>query len=159
MKCNNLRLRGSFTVEAAFVTPIITFAIIGIILVVFFLHNQVKADADIDMQFFALEREAASGRYRNNDSYYEFSNDLKGYFGGRVNEGVAERKESVMKVRLKLIQNIPDDGLLGLITKSISKIEKEDERDIPGREETTRLIKAAKEIIDGLKDLFKSGDK
>ena len=63
-----------------------------------------------------------------------------------------------MKVSLKIRQNVPKDGLMGLITREISLIDKKEERSMPDREEITRIIKAASEIFDSLKDLLKTGE-
>ena len=48
-------LKGSFTVEACFIVPIIVLGIIALIWLVFYLRNSVKAEADADYFVFVLE--------------------------------------------------------------------------------------------------------
>ncbi|MBR4345243.1 MAG: hypothetical protein IKP88_21480 [Lachnospiraceae bacterium] len=151
-------LDASFTVEAVFVVPIIVFGIIGIILLVFYLHNQVRATADTDNLLFAAERVKTESKYDKFSLTYDFKDQLKSYFGGKIEEGIVECSPQKMKVSLKIRQNVPKDGLMGLITREISLIDKKEERSMPDREEITRIIKAASEIFDSLKDILKTGE-
>ena len=51
------RVSGSFTLEAAFIVPVIIFAIVGLIWVIIYLYNSVKLTADADMAAFMTEKE------------------------------------------------------------------------------------------------------
>ena len=140
-------LDASFTVEAAFVVPIIIFSIIGIIWIVLFLHDQVCAQADYDMCFFEMEREAAENTKKKTYNK-DIGNTLKTYRGGKVKEASLKRDGSVMNVRLEVSENLPSEGFLGALMKSFSGIKMEGSRKMADRTETARLIKASSEIID-----------
>ena len=81
-------LDASFTVEAVFVVPIIVFGIIGIILLVFYLHNQVRATADPDNLLFAAERVKTESKYDKFSLTYDFKDQLKSYFGGKIEKAL-----------------------------------------------------------------------
>ena len=140
-------IKASFTVEAVFVVPIIIFTIIGIIWIVLFLHDQVCAQADYDMCFFCMEREAAGNKEKTSYNK-DVGNTLKAYRGGKVKEASSKRDGRIMNVRLVINENLPSDGFLGALTKSFSIIEKEGSRKMADRSETARLIKASSEIVE-----------
>lgn len=140
-------ISASFTVEAAFVVPIIIFTIIGIIWIVLYLHDQVCAQADYDMCFFIMEREAAANKKKTTYNK-NIANTFKDYRGGQVKTAALKRDGRDMDVRLVIDENLPSEGFLGALTKSFSQIKKEGSRKMADRSETARLIKASSEIID-----------
>lgn len=152
-------LSASFTVEAAVVVPILIFCIAGIISLVFYLHDQVKSVADVDKCFFDMEMDAALYKGQHTEYSEDVSDSLKKYFGGTVEECIKERDGSNMKVHIAVNENTPEGGLFGLILPNISRIERTEERSISNREETARLIKAAKELVSDLTGIAGSNSK
>ena len=78
------RVKGSFTIEAAFIIPIIIFGIVGLIWAVFYLYNSVKVTADADMAVFMAEKEYALDRMPDSHVENDIEREINGYFGAGV---------------------------------------------------------------------------
>ena len=150
-KGKTLELRGSFTVEASFVVPIIIFGIVALIWIVFYLYNSVKITADADYFVFVLEAEAA--RNGNEGAYKRtITGELpKGFYGMKNMEGRIRRDGREIGVEVELTHNLPEEGILGYLVSGIRSIKQEKEEKISDPSEIARIIKAAGELIGQLK--------
>ena len=96
------RVSGSFTLEAAFIVPVIIFAIVGLIWVIIYLYNSVKLTADADMAVFMTEKEYAEDRMP--DSYVEkdIERELSGYIGAGVDNASVIRNGRSITVKAEV---------------------------------------------------------
>ena len=147
-------LKGSFTVEASFVIPVIIIGITALIWIVFYLSNSVKMMAEADNIVFILEADAASNR-NEGSAEKEFAwDETSKFYGAKGIDGLAKRDGRNIEVRLNLTHNLPEEGMLGEIVSGIRKISVEKQEKVPDPSEISRLIKAAGEIIGQLKQAY-----
>jgi len=150
----------SFTIEAAFVVPLIIFGIMAMIFLVFYLHNQVAVISKADMQIFIMEYDEARNDYGSVSLEASFRDDAGVFFGATVDSAVMRREGRKMNVEMHILQNVPRSGLMGSMIKNIRDIELIRKTSMPDRTETTRLIKAVGEMAeDVIKSLKKDKEK
>ena len=146
-------LKGSFTVEACFIVPIIVLGIIALIWLVFYLRNSVKAEADADYFVFVLEADEAYKK--GGERHEEYSSDSKNaFYGADSAKTVIDRKGRNIEVILDIEQGLPEEGLLGYFVSKIKSIHIERQKTCPDPSETARLIKAAGELTGSIKQLM-----
>ncbi|MBO4421424.1 MAG: hypothetical protein J5783_06310 [Lachnospiraceae bacterium] len=141
------RVKGSFTIEAAFIIPIIIFGIVGLIWAVFYLYNSVKVTADADMAVFMAEKEYASDRMPDSHVENDIEREINGYFGAGVESAYVERDGRSITARIEVGLDLPEEGILGSIVSGLRSIEHVSEADIPNKTGITRIVKAASELI------------
>ncbi|MCR5204868.1 MAG: hypothetical protein K6E47_07405 [Lachnospiraceae bacterium] len=151
MKGKKHLLRGSFTVEASFVVPIIIFGIVALIWCVFYLRNSVKVMADTDYFMFVLEADAAKNR---NEGVYEkrITGDTpEDFYGAKSAGGYIRRDGRDIDIEVEMEHNLPEEGILGYFVSGIRTISMEKQEKIPDPSEISRIIKAAGELMEQLK--------
>lgn len=141
------RVKGSFTIEAAFIIPIIIFGIVGLIWAVFYLYNSVKVTADADMAVFMAEKEYALDRMPDSHAENDIEREINGYFGAGVESAYVERDGRSITASIKVGLDLPEEGILGSIVSGLRSIEHVSEADIPNKTGITRIVKAASELI------------
>ncbi len=141
------RVKGSFTIEAAFIIPIIIFGIVGLIWAVFYLYNSVKVTADADMAVFMAEKEYALDRMPDSHVENDIEREINGYFGAGVESAYVERDGRSIIASIKVGLDLPEEGILGSIVSGLRSIEHVSEADIPNKTGITRIVKAASELI------------
>ena len=141
------RVKGSFTIEAAFIIPIIIFGIVGLIWAVFYLYNSVKVTADADMAVFMAEKEYALDRMPDSHVENDIEREINGYFGAGVESAYVERDGRSITARIEVGLDLPEEGILGSIVSGLRSIEHVSEADIPNKTRITRIVKAASELI------------
>ncbi len=141
------RVKGSFTIEAAFIIPIIIFGIVGLIWEVFYLYNSVKVTADADMAVFMAEKEYALDRMPDSHVENDIEREINGYFGAGVESAYVERDGRSITASIKVGLDLPEEGILGSIVSGLRSIEYVSEADIPNKTGITRIVKAASELI------------
>ena len=141
------RVKGSFTIEAAFIIPIIIFGIVGLIWAVFYLYNSVKVTADADMAVFMAEKEYALDRMPDSHVENDIGREINGYFGAGVESAYVERDGRSITARIEVGLDLPEEGILGSIVSGLRSIEHVSEADIPNKTGITRIVKAASELI------------
>ena len=142
------RIKASFSIEAAFVVPLIIFGIVGLIWVIFHLYDSVKLSADLDKAVFKMENEYAEVRKPQGYSDLSFKSEIEGYFGGAVKEALAERNGRSITATVSVSMNLPESGILGIIVSGIRSLKGVREITIPNRTEITRIIKAASDLVE-----------
>ena len=153
-------IRASVTAEAAIVVPVMAFCIIAFIWVLFYLHNSVKADADLDMNSFIMEREAAENHYKTDHEILNMTDKLDGYYGAEIRNAIVQLNGRHITGQISIRQCIPLEGLFSVLLSGVSEIEKSRDMVISDRSEILRIIKAASELVGNLVDIYKnSGDK
>lgn len=157
MHKSRVTLKGSFTVEASIVVPVIVFCLLALMWFIFYLRNSVRSIADADMMLFIMERDAAKNHCEGDFSYSLTGN--AGYYG--LNELNLEVKRSGRDayVNLNITHSLPSGGILGNLVSGIRTISIEKEESVPMPQETARVIKAASEIIGRIKQVVKKDDK
>lgn len=141
------RVSGSFTLEAAFIVPVIIFAIVGLIWVIIYLYNSVKLTADADMAVFMTEKEYAEDRMPDSYAEKDIERELSGYIGAGVDNASVIRNGRSIAVKAEVELDLPEEGILGSLVSGIRNIKREREYDIPNKTEITRIIKAASELL------------
>ena len=141
------RVSGSFTLEAAFIVPVIIFAIVGLIWVIIYLYNSVKLTADADMAVFMTEKEYAEDRMPDSYAEKDIERELSGYIGAGVDNASVIRNGRSITVKAEVELDLPEEGILGSLVSGIRNIKRERESDIPNKTEITRIIKAASELL------------
>ena len=141
------RVKGSFTIEAAFIIPIIIFGIVGLIWAVFYMYNSVKVTADADMAVFMAEKEYALDRMPDSHVENDIEREINGYFGTGVESAYVERDGRSITARIEVGLDLPEEGILGSIVSGLKSIEHVSEADIPNKTGITRIVKAASELI------------
>ena len=141
------RVSGSFTLEAAFIVPVIIFAIVGLIWVIMYLYNSVKLTADADMAAFMTEKEYAEDRMPDSYAEKDIARELSGYIGAGVDNASVIRNGRSIAVKAEVELDLPEEGILGSLVSGIRNIKRERESDIPNKTEITRIIKAASELL------------
>ena len=159
MKKRSYCLKASFTVEAAFVVPIVIFAIVSLIWIIFYLHNSVAATADIDICIFKMEKMIAENRDTPSGTILNLEDSFENILGGRILRAVSEYSSERIKAEIRISGNVPNEGILGEMLKGFGNIKREREIKISGRSETARLIKAGMELIGDIVDIFKDDRK
>ena len=84
------RIRASFTIEAAFIVPMILIGLVALIWLVFYLFNSVKLLADLDRAVFTAEKEYVDGEIGNGEKKY-LDRSLGTYYGATVKNAYVER--------------------------------------------------------------------
>ena len=149
MRC----LKGSFTIEASFIVPVIVLGIIALIWVVFYLRNSVKAAADADNFVFLLEADTALEK--DAVRYEERTNVAsKAYYGLEKAKAVIQRDGRKIRVDVDVEQALPEGGLLGSMVSRLRKIHVERDIKSPDPSETARIIKAAGEITGRIREMI-----
>ena len=157
MQKKRITLKGSFTVEASIIVPVIVLCLAALIWLVFYLRNSVRSVADADMMLFTLEKEAVK-RHCEGEFSYSFKG-TKGYYGlDELNMELRLDGRSAY-VSLNIAHNFPSEGILGGLVSGIRTISIEKEESVPMPQETARIIKAAGEIIGRIKQAVKKDDK
>lgn len=145
--CMKKRVDGSFTIEAAFIVPVIILGIVGLIWIVFYLYDSVKATADADMAVFMAEKDYAGDRMPDSHVNNDIERELNGYFGAGVESAYVERNGKSITAEIKIGLDLPEEGILGSIVSKIRHIEQVSKADIPNKTGITRIVKAASELI------------
>ena len=158
-KRKRVYLDASFTVEAAFVVPVVVFLVASIYFAVLYLHNSIKAEADMDMTFFTMEREAASGGNASGKNSKNMTDELTRYYGASIKKAFFERNANSYKGELVIKQDIPIEGIFAKMLSSVSGITRNVEQRVPDRSETVRIIKASWELVTDLVDVVKNSGK
>ena len=141
------RVSGSFTLEAAFIVPVIIFAIVGLIWVIIYLYDSVKLVADTDMAVFMTEKEYAEDRMPDSRTEKDIERELGGYIGAGVDSASVIRSGRKITAEAEVELDLPREGILGSFVSGIRTIKKVREAHIPNRTEITRIIKAASELL------------
>lgn len=153
------RIRASFTIEAAFVVPLILVGLVALIWLVFYLHNSVKLLADLDRTVFTAEKEYVDGEIGDGERKY-LDRALGTYFGAIVKNAYVERDGKSITAGIEAVMNLPEDGILGSMISGIRDINGTVESKIPAKTEITRIIKAASGLLSEIvSDVKSSSDK
>ena len=147
-------LRASFTIEAAFIVPIVILGIVSMIWVIFYLHNSVAATADLDMCIFEMEKKAAEEKIQSG-TVIDLAEKFENVFGAELTKAVAEFDNGKIRAKIRIDLNIPQEGIMGKMLGGIGKIDKEKEAEMSERSENARFIKAAWELIGDIADIIK----
>lgn len=153
------RIRASFTIEAAFIVPLILIGIVALIWLVFYLFNSVKLLADLDRAVFTAEKEYADGEIGNGEKKY-LDRSLGTYYGATVKNAYVERDGKNITADIEAVMNLPKDGILGSMVSGIRDINGTVKSKIPAKTEITRIIKAASGLLSEIvSDVKSSSDK
>lgn len=145
-------LRGSFTVEAAFVVPVLVFCMVALIGAVLYLMNGVRAGGAADGIIYELERELASSDNPPDKLNKDVSSRVQGYPGARSAEAELTMDGSSVTVRIIIRMKTPGKGILGLLMKPIAEINLEKTSTLPKRENIRRIIQAVSDTVDMIKN-------
>lgn len=144
--------RASLTVEASFVMPVIVICMVAVIWLALYLYNSVRASADADGMIFGLEREIAASPGVPKEMEKDYSEELTGYLLAAVEKAQLKRDGNSVRVNISIRMTSPSRGLMGAFLSHIGQIQLEREAKLPSRSETERIIRAAKDTVQLIKN-------
>ena len=152
-------LKGSFTVEAAIVVPMVIFGIVALIWIIFYLHNSVAATADLDICIFQMEKNLAENRELPSGTVINLKENFKNVLGEDVTAAFAEYDGGKIRAGISISRSVSEEGVVSGILQGIGRIRKEREIRASQRSETARLIKAGGELLGDVINIFKDDKK